>query len=268
MTTHGASLPGGSPPGQDRWTVTPHGIVVLDGATAVAPDVPPAEKYVDHLLAAISQRLDATRDLTAVVAEAIDAVATELQLHPGGAPSSTVAVLRWTGTHVDSLALGDSTIVLGLADGSETRLRDDRLAAVAPTQRDTYRRRLESGHGYDGTHRQILSEIQSAEIAARNSEMGYWIAEADPAAARHSVARRDALTELRWAVLATDGAQRPIDHLELPWADVAARDSDALGALLHDLHRWETHMDPDGRALPRAKRHDDKAVVTWAADHL
>ena len=74
---------------------------------------------------------------------------------------------------------------------------------------------------------------------------------------------RDAVS---WCVLATDGAQRDLDHLNVPWASLTAAASDAdLQRTLDDLHRWESESDPHGALLPRSKRHDDKTLVVWQA---
>ncbi|MEV1295813.1 hypothetical protein [Pseudonocardia sp. NPDC049635] len=266
VTVHGALLPGRTPPGQDRWAATPHGIVVLDGATATAPEVPPAEHYVDTLLTESTTRLDTGDDLPSLITEAIASTADTLGLVPGAAPSSTVAILRWTETDIEAAVLGDSTVILGTADGGVARLHDDRLASVAPAARRTYQERLRQGHGYDDRHRALMATIQRNEVHARNTAHGYWIAEADPAAGHHVLTTRLPRTHVRWAAVATDGAQRIIDHLGLSWADVATRDDDELRDLLDRLHRWEAESDPHGVALPRAKRHDDKTIVTWQPD--
>ena len=268
MTTHGASLPGGTSPGQDRWAVTPHGLIVLDGATAIAPGVPAAEQYVDALLDALRDGLNSPDDLRAVIAEAITVVADKLDLTPGDGPSSTIALLRWADSRVDVAVLGDSTIVLGTRDGDQIRLCDDRLGTIAAASRQAYRQRLQQGSGYDDAHRKLLVDIQSEERRARNTDHGYWIAEATSDAGHHAIVRNFTADELRWAVLATDGAQRGIDHLHMPWQDIAARRNDELLALLQDLQRWEARQDPDGRVLPRAKRHDDKTITTWRPDRL
>ncbi|MFP5072723.1 hypothetical protein ACLFMI_24035 [Pseudonocardia nantongensis] len=218
MSTHGASLPGATGPGQDRWAATPNGLIVLDGATAIAPDVPPAEHYVDALLDTLRKGLS-TGDLRTVIAEAIDSVSAELDLTPGDGPSSTVALLRWTDAGVDAAVLGDSTIILGTRDGHEIRLCDERLETIAPTERQSYRERLQRGSGYDETHRQLLADVQANERHARNSNGGYWIAEATSEAGHHATIRHTDADDLRWAVLATDGAQRTIDHLHMPWHD-------------------------------------------------
>ncbi|MBP2369718.1 protein phosphatase 2C domain-containing protein [Pseudonocardia parietis] len=263
MTTHGASLPGGPGPGQDRWTATPNGLIVLDGATAVAPGVPPAEEYVDALLDALRSRLRSGAGLRAVIADAIEAVSAKLDLSPGAGPSSTVALLRWTDSTVDAAVLGDSSVVLGTRHGQQIRLCDDRLESIAPGQRQHYRERLQHGSGYDDAHRQLLTDLQRNELRARNRDDGYWIAEATGEAGHHAILDQFDIADLEWAALATDGAQRTIDHLGTPWSDVAAKDGAELQVLLQHLHRWEAEQDPNGQHLPRAKRHDDKTVTTW-----
>ncbi|WP_075298592.1 MULTISPECIES: protein phosphatase 2C domain-containing protein [unclassified Pseudonocardia] len=268
MTTHGALLPGGPGPGQDRWAATPNGLIVMDGATAVTPSVPSAERYVDALLDDLRRRLDTTTDLRTILGHAIAAVSADLDLVPGEGPSSTVALLRWAEDVVDAAVLGDSTIVLGTRDGTTERLTDDRLASIAPEQRRAYLSRLAAGAGYDDEHRRLLVGLQNHERDARNTPGGYWIAEADSNAADHAEVRRYRADDVRWAVLATDGAQRGIDHLDRRWADVAAMGDTELTALLDELHRWEAETDPEGKQLPRAKRHDDKTLVTWPPNQL
>ncbi|MDQ3152562.1 MAG: hypothetical protein M3R63_12845 [Actinomycetota bacterium] len=88
--------------------------------------------------------------------------------------------------------------------------------------------------------------------------------EVDTTAAHHALHRRFPSTDVVWCVLATDGAQRVIDHLDIPWADVARMPETELAALLDELHRWESDSDPNGALLPRAKCHDDKTLVTWS----
>ena len=46
-------------PGHDRWAAPNHGIVILDGATAFDPQAPAADDFVDVLLAALTDTLDA-----------------------------------------------------------------------------------------------------------------------------------------------------------------------------------------------------------------
>jgi hypothetical protein len=265
VIVHAASRPGGTSPGQDRWRVTDHSLIVLDGASAFDASAPPADDYVDALLHALAVRIDTAAALPEVLAAAIDQAAHAVAAEPEGGPSSTVAILRDLGPTVETAVLGDTTIVIGHTDGGQERLIDDRLSHVAADERRRYRDRLRGGGGYDDHHRETLGAIQTAERAARNHDAGYWIAEADPDAAAHMIVRQYPRSTVSWCVLATDGAQRGFDHLGTAWSDLAAASTTDLQRDLDALHRWECEVDPDGALLPRAKRHDDKPVVVWHA---
>ncbi|EGD45059.1 hypothetical protein NBCG_00595 [Nocardioidaceae bacterium Broad-1] len=196
--------------------------------------------------------------LTGLLADAIKTTAKALDLTPGGrAPSSTVAVVRKRAdASVDVLVLGDSQVSV-----PGEILRDDRLAPLASAERTAYRTRLVDGHGYDDEHRRSLAALQAEQLKHRNKSGGYWIAEADPAAAEHAITRRLSPDAAPWCVLATDGAYKPMEHLRLDdWSSVSDATSDELQALLLRCQDWESG-DAEGRRLPRAKRHDDKTLV-------
>ncbi|MDQ2815127.1 MAG: hypothetical protein M3Z75_25570 [Actinomycetota bacterium] len=64
-------------------------------------------------------------------------------------------------------------------------------------------------------------------------------------------------------MLATDGAIKTARHPGLDdWEAIAGSGQAALSAFLQRCQDWEENDDPDGRQLPRAKRHDDKAIAT------
>jgi len=70
------------------------------------------------------------------------------------------------------------------------------------------------------------------------------------------------VSETPWLVLATDGAYKTMAHLELDdWPSVARGTEQQLAAVLARCREWEQHQDPQGRDLPRAKRHDDKCLA-------
>jgi hypothetical protein len=56
-------------------------------------------------------------------------------------------------------------------------------------QRAQYRVRLASGVGCDQAHKRLLQELQREQRQRRNQPSGYWIAQADLAAARHAGTR-------------------------------------------------------------------------------
>ena len=247
------------PSGDDRAFVTANAVIVLDGASAFTARDVPAAAYADHLGSTLAGLVDGNNEpLTALLADAIEATVDALDLTPGGrAPSSTVAIVRRReDASIDVLVLGDSQVVI-----PGEILRDDRLAPLASAERTAYRTRLTSGHGYDDEHRRILAALQAEQLRHRNKPGGYWIAEAEPAAAEHALVRHLSPDEAPWCVLATDGAYKPMEHLGLDaWPTVAAADADDLAALLRRCQDWES-TDERGQQLLRAKRHDDKTLV-------
>ena len=243
----------------DKIFVTDTAVVILDGASAFVPVPVPAAQYADllgrHLVDALQSKPDA--DLPALLGVAIQTTADQLHLSPGRSPSSTVGILRRRDDRVDGLALGDSVIVL-----PDKVISDDRIDQLALAERRQYRERLTTGHGYDDEHRQLLRDLQTEQAKRRNVPGGYWIAEATPHAADHALTFSRPAADVPWAVLATDGAYNPMVHLGLDdWARVAHADHEALAALLARCTTWESDEDPDARDLPRAKRHDDKAIA-------
>ncbi|MGD9529139.1 MAG: hypothetical protein AB7V44_20385 [Pseudonocardia sp.] len=257
-----AQLAGDGGPNADRVFVTDQAVIVLDGASAFEPvDLDPGD-YAQALGEAIAAQLDhePAIPLTDAVATAIRVVTERLDLTPGRSPSSTVAILRVRDHAADLYVLGDSPIHYG-TDTTAHELLDNRMATVGTIQRQAYTATLRAGHGFDHQHRQTLAELQRVERQHRNREPGYWIAETDPAAAHHALTatlKPDAIT---WAVLATDGASDPLQHLGHRWPDIAHHDSTQLAGLLAQVDRWEQDADPDARQLPRSKRHDDKTIA-------
>ena len=250
----------------DRVFVTEQAVVVLDGASAFVPvQVDPAS-YAECLGERISERLRTDPDATlpAAVAAAIRDTVAELGLTTGPFPSSTVAILRARPGAADLFVLGDSPIHYGTRQAAHL-LADGRLDMVARAEGEHYTRRLRAGHGYDDGHLAAMVALQRAQRAVRNRPGGYWIAEVEPGAAFHGVTATLAPHQIGWAVLATDGAADLLDHAGHDWSAVAQRDSEQLAALLRKLDEWEATADPDGRDLPRPKRHDDKTIAAIAS---
>lgn len=261
MKAHVARLAGGNH-NADRAFMTDHAAILLDGATAFLPVDTDPGTYAETLGEAIANQLDddPTADLAVVVRTGIARTATRRHLTPGRSPSSTVTILRSGESGVDLYVLGDSPIHYG-TETYTASFTDDRLSRVASTERERYQSRLRDGHGFDEQHHANLVALQRAQRAARNRPAGYWIAEADPDAAEHGRTGHLSASAITWAVLASDGAADLIHHTGHPWPDIAHADTGQLAALLTQLDEWETTTDPDGRALPRAKRHDDKTLV-------
>lgn len=244
----------------DRVLIGEDAVVVLDGATAFEPvDLDPGE-YAEAIGRQIIRRLPGAT-IADAVAGAIRDTADAYDLRAGRSPSSTVSVLRVGDGETDLYVLGDSPIHYG-TERSVHVLRDARLDDLASSERVAYVDALRAGHGYTEQHRRALVQLQREQRRHRNRSGGYWIAEADPSAAYHGVTRTVPRDAISWALLATDGAADLLT--EWPhhaWSEIAAYDGAQLRDLLDRLHQWERDVDPDGRRLPRAKRHDDKTLV-------
>jgi hypothetical protein len=250
----------------DKVVVTPNAVIVLDGASAFEPvDVAPdiyAELLGQHIADELNRASDSS--IPDAVAAAIRFTVDKLTLTPGASPSSTVTVLRVRPGAANLYVLGDSPIHYGTPDTSDV-LVDDRLDAIARPERERYTGRLRAGYGYDEHHRAALIALQQAQREARNQPGGYWIAETDPAAAHHGISRTLHPDTITWAVLATDGAVDLIEHTGADWPAIAQEQPTQLSELLERIHHWEATADPDGRTLPRAKRHDDKTIAVTPA---
>lgn len=242
----------------DKIFVTPHAVVMLDGASAFVPVPVSASDYADHLgrLIAADLTADPSADLTEVLAEAIRSTAAYFDLHAGESPSSTVTIARERDDHLDILLLGDNTVIL-----PDRTITDDRIDCLDLEPRRRYRERLAAGHGFDEEHHRLLRELQRQQAQYRNREGGYWIAETDPAAASNSVGFSPPKAAACWAVLATDGAYALLAHQNFRWARLVSANDQTLTQLLDASQRWELRTDAAGSQLPRAKRTDDKALA-------
>lgn len=247
----------------DKIFTTANAVVVLNGAGACRNVPVAASLYAEHLGSALRDQLRAAPggDLRGLLREAIALTAYTLNLTPGDAPSSTVAIARAAGAHLDALALGHSAVVV-----STGLLTDNRINALDLPEQRQYLAHLAAGDGYTEEHRRLVHQLQHQQAQRRNRHGGYWIAEADPAAAAHALTHQYPVEHNPWTILATDGAVIPITHRQTPpWSEIAHYDNTQLHALLEHLHEWEASHDPHGHHLPRAQQHDDKtiAIAHW-----
>jgi hypothetical protein len=267
-TRHVAQLAAGSS-GDDRVFCTPRATIVLDGASSHTGDQHfSGGEYADALGQALSERADDGQSLPDILGRSIEVAVDRLSLRTLSVqPSSTVAIARLPEQptsapgELEVLVLGDSVVVVGMSDGRQQFLTDERLAGLALPQANEYRRRMQRGHGFDERHRAILSELQFSERRHRNVPGGYWIASDEPAAADEAITASFPVDLVRWVVLASDGVADVLEAAGMSWDGLAQLDSDDLASALADLQTWETRTDPDGLALPRSKRHDDKAIA-------
>jgi hypothetical protein len=238
----GVGIDGKPRPTEDHVVVLERAVVLLDGATSPRPELPSGGWYAGLLAEelAVALRAKPDGDLRPLLADAIAAVAGAHGLRAGASPSSTVAILRWSDDRVDGLVLADSPIV-AFGPGGADLLADDRLARLRRAGRLN-----------------TTAEVQ----AVRNKPDGFWVAEADPAAASHAVTRSWPRASLDAVLLASDGVSVAIDDYDLfDWPHVlaAARERGLLSVL--EAVRIAEAADPDGDRWPRPKRHDDQALV-------
>ncbi|MDQ0377792.1 protein phosphatase 2C domain-containing protein [Amycolatopsis thermophila] len=235
----GVGLDGQPRPTEDHVVVLDHAVAVLDGATSLDPALPSGGWYAERLAARLARELTGDDDLRTVLRRAIAGVADAEGLQPGRSPSSTVAILRWTADRVDSLVLADSPIV---AFGQTVDLlADSRLVTL---------------------RRAGKLRTREAVRALRNHADGFWVAEADPAAADHAIIRSWPRAALGAVILATDGVSCGVDDYGLfTWTEALqlAR-AKGVDAVL-DAVRAAEDSDPGARRWPRVKRHDDQAMV-------
>ncbi|MGH3714474.1 MAG: hypothetical protein ACRDT4_13575 [Micromonosporaceae bacterium] len=172
--------------------------------------------------------------------------------HPG-TPQATVTLLRAAGPYADYLVLCDSPLLLRrggrvevVTDPRHTRVVEQ-LGAMPP----------------GGTPARLRAQVEFQRRYA-NQPGGYWIAAADPGAARHAVTGRVPLSgadRLTDAALLTDGASCAVAYGLCDWAGLldvlAGRGPYHLIALVRDAER----SDPECRRWPRLKRHDDATAV-------
>ncbi|NUT47044.1 MAG: hypothetical protein HOV94_06925 [Saccharothrix sp.] len=220
-------------PTEDRVVRLPNAVVLLDGATSPTPRERDGGWHSRHLADELT-RLDG--DLADDLAAAIARLAAGHGLTPGDSPSSTVAITRWSDTAVDVLVLADSPVVVFTGTGVEvvadTRLRD--LRGVVHPITDW-----------------------------RNREDGWWVAEADPAAAHRAVRASWPRDRVRAVLMATDGVSCGVDDYGLfaDWRAVLDLTSEKGPEAVLDAVRAAEAGDPERTRWPRPKVHDDQALA-------
>ena len=205
---------------EDFVGAVPGAAVLLDGA-----GIPGTESICRHGVAWYTRRLgglllarlsgDDGRDLTAVLAEAIDEIAAE---HRGtcditnpSSPQATVLIARLQGPRLDYLVLADCFLVLGQVSGGPLIITDDRevtarrscTAPLAEVARGTAE--------YERVRDQCIEALQ----ARRNHAGGYWIAKDDPHAAEEAVTGSCPRPDLDSAALLSNGASRIVSPYAL-----------------------------------------------------
>lgn len=240
----------------------PNAVVLLDGATSLRPGMRSGDWYASRLAGELAGRLTGypTTDLADLLAASIKTVARDHDLIPGEAPSSTVALLRWTDSTIEGLVLADSPIVAFTAAGPQP-LTDDRLASMP--RGAGYRDRLRAGAGYDDDHLVALRSAANVVGRLRNQEGGFWVAEADPDAAYYARRATWPRPDVYAVLMASDGVSCGVDDYGIfpDWTAVLDLARRAGAEAVLDAVREAETTDPSGTRWPRPKPHDDQALV-------
>lgn len=259
----GVGVDGTPRPSEDVVSVLPNAVVLLDGATSLRPGLPSGGWYAGLLAGALAGRLTGypDMDLADVLGAAIRAVARDHGLVPGESPSSTVALVRWDDEVVEGLVLADSPIAVETVAGVWT-LADERIASL-PRPEGSYRDRLRGGEGYGADHVVALRTSATAIGRLRNTDGGFWVAEADPDAAYEARRAKWPRADVRRILLASDGVSCGVDDYRIfpDWAAVFALAADEGADAVLDAVRAAEEADPHGSRWPRPKPHDDQALA-------
>ncbi|WP_433302296.1 protein phosphatase 2C domain-containing protein [Actinoplanes sp. CA-030573] len=251
-------------PNEDWAAASRDTIVVLDGATAridtgcrhgVAWYV---AKLGVALMSAVAERPELS--LQEALADSIRQVAgmhPECDLRHPGTPSAGVAIVRLQGDFLEYLVLADTVIVIQTERGIRV-FTDDRVSNVARNERAAA-----TALPLDSNERKAaLGEMKRREQDARNRPGGFWVAAADPEAAKHAIVGSLAMQDTTAIAVLTDGAARCVTPFALiTWGDVLRiLDTDGPAELISQVRKIES-SDPEAERWRRSKRSDDATVA-------
>lgn len=245
-----ATSPGGAAPNEDWYACLPGIIAVLDGVTVahgMTSDCTHGTPwYVRNLGARLLLHAAGGMDLAAALERAISEVAglhrNTCDLEAIGAPSAALAVICARADAVEWLVLADVTIVFDGAPGPVI-VTDNRVA--------------ESMAGLDSATPDLGARIAEARKAKRNVPGGYWVAAADPAAAKHAYSGAMPAAEAGRITMLTDGAARLADLFGMPWKEVIRLGPEEIIRTVRILEA----VDAGQTCWPRLKDRDDATVV-------
>ncbi|MFC1441048.1 protein phosphatase 2C domain-containing protein [Streptacidiphilus sp. N1-10] len=221
--------------------------VVLDGATDSG-----LPNGCVHGVAWLAQRLgtqlaavlvtEPESDLRGVLRRAIldtRALHADCDLSNPNSPSATVAIVRERGGMLDCLVLADAAVLVERRDGEVVELTDDRVDHLP---------------AYD---RESVSRL-------RNTEGGFWVAGAEPAAAEQALTMSLPLAGISRFLLVSDGVSRLVERFGWGRRDLLDLvEKQGPAAAVRAVREAERAM-PEGGF--RGKRHDDATAAfgtTW-----
>lgn len=246
---------------EDSAACNAHTMVVLDGLTART------ETGCSHGVAWFAERLSnsilgyshlgLTNALRAAIDHTASLHANTCDLSNPATPCAAVGIVKVDGDRLRYLALGDVTIVVD--SGSKqlviSDLRVTRTALAERAEADA----LPAGSRDKAA---ALVKMKQAEIAARNTPEGYWIAAANPDVADEAITGEIPLSAVRRVAVLTDGAARAVDVFGLfSWRGALDRLANDGPRELISRVRTAEESDPLGKRWPRNKISDDATVA-------
>ena len=267
-----ATIPGRDDrPNEDFPAALPDCAVLLDGAGGPAEMPTGCVHGTDWYVRQLGIRLlagmggEPGTSLTDLLSRGITEVAT---LHEGpcdlsdpGTPSTTVVMARLRPDAIEYLVLGDSTLLID-RDGQEPLvLTDQRIEEVAVAEQDAMKA-LPTG---TPEHFAARVHFVGRQRELRNRPGGYWITSTDPAAAAQACTGIEDGAGLRSVTLLSDGATRFVEFGLGSWPTLLALlGTEGINAVFDRIRAAEA-SDPGGARWPRAKQHDDAAIVHFSS---
>jgi hypothetical protein len=202
--------------------------------------------------------------LTALLADGVAAVsalhAGSCDLNAPGTPSATVVMARIRPDGIEYLVLGDSTLLIDRDGQAPLVLTDQRIEQVAVAEQAAMNALP------TGTPEHFAARVAyvGRQRELRNRPDGYWITSADPAAAEQAYTGLETAQGLRSVTLLSDGATRFVEFSLGNWRTLLALLGTEGISAVFDRIRTAEAGDPDGARWPRAKRHDDAAIVHFS----
>ena len=180
--------------------------------------------------------------------------------HPG-TPSTTVVMARLRPDAVEYLVLGDSTLLIDRAGQEPAVLTDQRIEEVAVAEQEAMKALP------TGTPEHFAARIRfvGRQRELRNRPGGYWITSTDPGAADQAFTGAVPAGGLRTVTLLSDGATRFVEFGLGSWPTLLALlGTEGINAVFDRIRAAEA-SDPGGARWPRAKQHDDAAIVHFSS---
>lgn len=268
MAVTTATRPGAAGRENEDWVGTSASggvVVVLDGVSSPggSPCVHGPAWYVRRLgpalLAAAADRDVPLRTALQRAIEQVNALHSDCDLASPGTPAAAVGLARLEPDVVSHLVLADVTVATADREGRVRTVSDDRVeSALDPQLRDAA---LDLPFG-STEQRAALRAMSVDQLARRNTAGGYWVAAADPYAAREALVDENPRDQLRELALLTDGAAALVDvYNAASWPEVFDMlRVDGPGAVIDRVRDVEA-SDPDGYRWPRFKPSDDAAIA-------